>query len=69
MALVFITTIIFGALMPYAVRWFRSFDPVPVKVESLVVKELDTTSHKEEEHESPIYKFEFLHPNFFKQYA
>ena len=69
MALVIVTTIVFGALMPFAVKFFRKFDPPKAlqKAESeliLIPNEL-TIDHDNEERSN--FEFEFTHPNFFKK--
>jgi NhaP-type Na+/H+ or K+/H+ antiporter len=56
--LVFFTTIVFGALMPFFVKFFQSFDKVEGASEALVSKD----DHAHNENEERLY--DFLHPNF-----
>lgn len=58
LALVFLTTIIFGALMPMMVKIFRSLDDAKDRT-------IDT-HHDEDEMLKGSFKFEFIHPNFYK---
>jgi len=56
MVLVFITYIIFGALMPFAVSLFRKLDPIKVEqpdLELKTVKPLDGDEH-DNIHDSPV---------------
>jgi NhaP-type Na+/H+ or K+/H+ antiporter len=56
--LVFITTIVFGALMPMFIKFFNSFD---------VDKRKLNTEHDEKVKEEEEELFNFLHPNFSKE--
>lgn len=56
--LVFFTTIVFGALMPFFVKFFQSFDKVEAGSEALV----NNHDHAHNENEEKFYNF--LHPNF-----
>jgi len=68
MAMVFVTYIIFGALMPLAVKFFRTLDPV-VKLEELKISEEVDNSHKSEKEDMNCnYTIDFSHPNFIKTY-
>jgi NhaP-type Na+/H+ or K+/H+ antiporter len=49
--LVFFTTIVFGALMPFFIKFFKSFD-----------QENNSQDKHEEAHNESLYSF--LHPNF-----
>ena len=70
MALVFFTYIIFGALMPYAVKYSRTLDPAE-PIESLKSKEIDDQCANHEDHVDPNqnmnYSIDFCHPNFIPQ--
>lgn len=52
--LVFLTTICFGAVMPFAIKLFKSFD----KDDEIIAE------HHEEHHENGL--VDFIHPNFSK---
>ncbi len=71
MALVFVTTIVFGALMPYAVKYFRTLDPP--KEEDKELKEIkdsdDVCANQEQkdENENMNYDINYCHPNFMKE--
>jgi NhaP-type Na+/H+ or K+/H+ antiporter len=60
LSLVFISTIVFGALMPYFIKFWKSFDKnkYPVNEES---KEIESTEMDESNEEV---RFSYLHPNF-----
>jgi hypothetical protein len=72
LALVFSTTIVFGALMPVAIKFFKTWDEKPprkrksladVGVAAITEKpedklELDVTNN---------FNYSFSHPNFFKE--
>ncbi len=51
--LVFFTTIVFGALMPFFIKFFKSFDSAPVQ---------ENPSHHEEISDK-VEAFTFMHPN------
>jgi NhaP-type Na+/H+ and K+/H+ antiporter len=57
--LVFFTTIVFGALMPFLIKFFKSFDSEPVKA--------DHTALNEEHNEEPAELFTYMHPNFIEE--
>jgi len=74
MALVFVTTIVFGALMPYVVRYMRTFDPpAPVnteienmpKVNENLGADHDTSTHDHDD--CKHFNYEFIHPNYVKK--
>jgi hypothetical protein len=54
--LVFFTTIVFGALMPALINFFKSFDEKKSSVATLQYVELDTLNQS--------MNFDYLHPNF-----
>ena len=60
LSLVFISTIVFGALMPYFIKFWKSFDKnkYPVNEDS---KELESAEMDESNEEV---RFSYLHPNF-----
>ncbi len=65
LSLVFFTTIVFGALMPFFINFFKSFDKneeQSVATQPLIhhddVDQLNTTD----------VKFDYLHPNFSTEY-
>jgi len=63
--LVFLTTICFGAIMPFAIKFFKSFD----KDEGLIAEAHD--SHKDphgNENEEEAKIIDFSHPNFNTKY-
>jgi NhaP-type Na+/H+ or K+/H+ antiporter len=53
--LVFFTTIVFGALMPFLIKFFQSLDP---PTDAIAITEKPHQEHEEEQ----IYTF--MHPNF-----
>jgi hypothetical protein len=55
--LVFFTTIVFGALMPFAIKFFKSFDEKEKNVESTQYIELKHLNSDKE-------RYSYLHPNF-----
>ena len=61
LSLVFISTIVFGALMPYFIKFWKSFDKnkYPDNPES---KELDSAEMEDESNDEV--RFSYLHPNF-----
>lgn len=70
MALVFFSTIIFGALMPFAIKLFRSFDP-PVQDLDLGPKTDDHGCEHNADHNDHLeddlnknFNLSFNHPNF-----
>ena len=58
MSLVFISTVVFGALMPYVIRFFKSFAENKGAVEYVDLDE----AHKEEENDD--IQITYLHPNY-----
>lgn len=76
MALVFISTIIFGALMPFAVNYFRTFDP-PKESENRTEDVLPSEeghghnlehNHEDDETSNMNYHLDFCHPNYTPEY-
>ena len=61
LSLVFISTIVFGALMPYFIKFWKSFDKnkYPDNPES---KELESAEMEDESNDEV--RFSYLHPNF-----
>jgi molybdopterin converting factor small subunit len=61
LSLVFISTIVFGALMPYFIKFWKSFDKnkYPDNPES---KELENAEMEDESNDEV--RFSYLHPNF-----
>ena len=61
LSLVFISTIVFGALMPYFIKFWKSFDKnkYPDNAES---KELESGEMEDESNDEV--RFSYLHPNF-----
>ena len=61
LSLVFISTIVFGALMPYFIKFWKSFDKnkYPDNPES---KELENSEMEDESNDEV--RFSYLHPNF-----
>lgn len=57
--LVFFTTIVFGALMPFFIKFFKSFDVVHTKENHVELHE--------ENHEHPAELFTYMHPNFIEE--
>ncbi len=53
--LVFFSTIVFGALMPVFIKFFRKMDPVVPEVEHTVIEMKNIGSSVD---------FGYLHPNF-----
>lgn len=71
LGLVMITTLVFGAIMPMVISFFKSFDKNTENKEKLITKEVIQVITSFEEgnvHENEDLKsqkaFEFLHPNF-----
>ena len=62
LVLVFITTILFGGLMPIVIRFFKGFEPKIEDEQPLISK--DEGHEHEEEEESKL--ITFSHPNFNK---
>jgi len=60
--LVFLTTICFGAIMPFAIKFFKSFD----KEESLATSDIHSTYGGNNEDEKEAKMIDFSHPNFSK---
>ena len=58
LSLVFISTVVFGALMPYVIRFFKSFAENKGAVEYVDLDE----AHKEEENDD--IQITYLHPNY-----
>jgi len=56
--LVFLTTICFGAIMPFAIKFFKSFD----KAEGLLAEAHDQHDTHQAEEENKL--IDFSHPNF-----
>lgn len=63
LVLVFITTILFGGLMPIVIKFFKSFEPKEEGAQEALLHE--EGHHDEEEEESKL--LEFSHPNFKKE--
>jgi len=59
--LVFFTTIVFGALMPFLIKFFQSFDSVD-NSQTVVTHNY----HNHTEGEEQLY--DFMHPNFSEEY-
>jgi len=77
LALVFFSTIIFGALMPRAIAFFKSFDSRDIRKSREPVQ---ISQNSENEHlpevdklasvklaENVNFKYDFTHPNFHKE--
>jgi hypothetical protein len=72
MALVFFSTIIFGALMPFAIKLFRSFDPPVQDLDLANNKSTDGhgCEHNADHHDhleddlNKNFNLSFDHPNF-----
>jgi NhaP-type Na+/H+ or K+/H+ antiporter len=61
LVLVFITTILFGGLMPFIIRFFKGFEPIKEEDEFLL-------NHDYDKEEDENHKFvDFTHPNFKKR--
>lgn len=56
--LVFLTTIFFGALMPFAIKFFKSFD-----------KDEQSEAHEHHSEEEQTKMIAFSHPNFNRKYV
>jgi NhaP-type Na+/H+ or K+/H+ antiporter len=56
--LVFFTTIVFGALMPFLIKFFQSYD----KSDNNTALVSHGHSHEHEENDNQLY--DFVHPNF-----
>lgn len=64
LVLVFITTILFGGLMPIVIKFFKGFEPKKEEEENLISHD-QGHEHKEEDEDN--HKFvDFSHPNFKK---
>ena len=61
LSLVFISTIVFGALMPYFINFFKSFNKTYKEEENKKELELDEHSTNMVDDE---FRFSYLHPNF-----
>ena len=61
LSLVFISTIVFGALMPYFIKFWKSFDKNKYP-DNEVSKELESFEIEDESNNE--IRFSFLHPNF-----
>ena len=61
LSLVFISTIVFGALMPYFIKFWKSFDKNKYP-DNEVSKELENFEIEDESNDE--IRFSFLHPNF-----
>lgn len=75
LGLVMLTTLVFGAIMPFAIKFLKSFDEIDSNqtiglIEVLKDKELNELKSSEN-HMSNVKKigkvFEFMHPNFNEQ--
>jgi len=69
LALVMITTLVFGALMPIAIRYFKSSDElIEVKIikDKDPIKVIQDLDDEEEDSHENEHKFDFVftHPNF-----
>ena len=62
LSLVFISTIVFGALMPYFINFWKSFEKKKKPEENKENKELDYVDLDDEANEEV--RFSYLHPNF-----
>lgn len=62
--LVFLTTICFGAIMPFAIKFFKSLD----KEEGLIAEAHDGHATQPNEGEEEKNLIDFSHPNFHKKY-
>jgi hypothetical protein len=58
--LVFLTTICFGAIMPFAIKFFKSFD----KEEELITEVNHSHKNPNNHEEEPSKMVDFSHPNF-----
>jgi NhaP-type Na+/H+ and K+/H+ antiporter len=58
--LVFFTTIIFGAMMPFLIKFFKSFDPPENN-------EVKTHSNEDNHKENSEELFSYMHPNFIEE--
>jgi len=66
LVLVFITTILFGGLMPIVIRFFKGFEPKS-EAENQLISHNEGHCHDNEEDEEDKIKFvDFSHPNFKK---
>lgn len=69
LVLVFITTILFGGIMPIVIKFFKSFEPKDEADQALLLDEHETKGHDDHGHEEgeDDHKFvDFTHPNFKK---
>jgi len=64
LALVFLTTIIFGAFMPMAIKYFKSLDPVDENKDK--IKEESHNDEVDKMYDNVNFNYEFSHPNFDK---
>jgi len=64
LALVFLTTIVFGALMPMAIKFFKSFDPIDSPRKS---KAHLHALEEDKAGDNVNFKYDFSHPNFHKE--
>ena len=62
LSLVFISTIVFGALMPYFINFWKSFETKKKPEESHEIKEMGYADLDDETNEEV--RFSYLHPNF-----
>ena len=62
LSLVFISTIVFGALMPYFINFWKSFEKKKKPEESHEIKEMGYADLDDEANEEV--RFSYLHPNF-----
>ncbi|MCQ2817950.1 MAG: cation:proton antiporter, partial [archaeon] len=61
LSLVFISTVVFGALMPYVIKFFRSFQ---VKKEEALIEHNEEEDIPEDDSKNEEIRFSYLHPNF-----
>lgn len=68
LGLVMLTTLVFGAIMPFAIKFFKSFDEKKTEEIKMGVMEVIQDKHHVEHHtesnQSDDKIFEFMHPNF-----
>lgn len=64
LVLVFITTILFGGLMPIVIKFFKGFEPQPEQQAEPMISHDEGHEHDEEEEKTRF--VDFSHPNFKK---